>query len=550
MRRRGAVQILLSLLTGMLLLLTACGGGRTAEEDALRLQPEEQANGQSRDAELRRQQRSERSLSLPLPSAPRVEALRLEVWPRPDELAVLEQISEGLCSYSAKGQLRLWQAEAVEASEDFRSWNFRLRSDLKWSDGQAVRAEDYRNSLLKRLRKSPLKSYGFLIKGARAYAEGLVGEEAVGIRAEGLQLRFELEESCPLWQEWLVHPFFYPEKLSEAMPATASSAPQATKPDQQQPLLSNAAYQLDLQSLQLRPNPHYWDAGHLGLQTINFQIYSQPVEAYEAYRSGLLDAIGEPFYPLPQERREEALRRPDLLIARPSRWGALQLQEQNPLFATSKRRQILNQVLDAPYLVEALLMDGSPVFPSRGTPSLADKQQVKEALLSSLRPEEQETLTSSPLTLYSAWPALDQRILVASSKEWLELMRLPLQFHRELQWTEAERQARTYDVGYFLLDSPTHQPSSYLLLLSMLEGEGAKAETARGLWREWQDLERQQASLKEREAFYQKLGERLPQDLGLCLLHQRYAPQLVARSLAGWTTSPKLQVWLRDCWWE
>jgi ABC-type oligopeptide transport system substrate-binding subunit len=104
---------------------------------------------------------------------------------------MLAQVYEGLTVLDADSQLRPALAEAWTIADDGLSATFRLRSDLRFSDGTPIEAEDVRRSWLRFLdpeRPSPFSSLLDDVVGAAAHAAGDADEADVGIEAEGLDL--------------------------------------------------------------------------------------------------------------------------------------------------------------------------------------------------------------------------------------------------------------------------------------------------------------------------------------------------------------------------
>jgi oligopeptide transport system substrate-binding protein len=104
---------------------------------------------------------------------------------------MLAQVYEGLTVVDAKGTLRPALAESWSIADDGLSATFRLRPDLRFSDGTPITAADVRRSWLRFLdpaRPSPLASLLDDVVGAAAYAAGETDADGVGIEADGLDL--------------------------------------------------------------------------------------------------------------------------------------------------------------------------------------------------------------------------------------------------------------------------------------------------------------------------------------------------------------------------
>lgn len=443
--------VLLSCLLSLGFLLSSCGGPALTEEEKQLMKDS--------PADLA-QQATRRDIVLPLPALPTT--LDPAHPGKPYEQAVIAQLYEGLTSYSSHRQVKKQQAESLESGDGGKTWRCKLRDDLSWSDGSKLTAEDYRRSWLDRLVAQPADKAAFpalsdqapvyllyLIRGAREYAEGKLPAEKVGIEAKGQELVIHLTEPFARFDQWLSHPFFYPTKKAQGA------------------LLTNGAYVVEKRgedSLELKVNEHYWDKVNLAIRHIRFQVYKQSIEAYESFRNGLVDYIGEPFYPIPRERREEASRRPEVLLFDTNTIGYFAVNKKTDFFATPERRQELYSLLDAPFLSVAILFDGSEVYPPRESPKLEEKKRIAEQLNTELTDKQKEALTETGLVGIAGPQLTEYRLLVASSKEWLGALRIRLLLHRK-----AEPGAHV-DFAYCRDYLPTDKPEDWGLLLRLREG--------------------------------------------------------------------------------
>jgi oligopeptide transport system substrate-binding protein len=95
---------------------------------------------------------------------------------------------EGLVSLDRWGNPRPQQAEKWEVSADGRTYTFRLREGIKWSDGKPVTARDYEYGMKRALDPETKSLGGYLISGiagGEAFSKGQNRNRAsVGVRAQ------------------------------------------------------------------------------------------------------------------------------------------------------------------------------------------------------------------------------------------------------------------------------------------------------------------------------------------------------------------------------
>lgn len=376
---------------------------------------------------------SRKDLNIAIQTAPRH-------W-RPDlpqtlaEKALIDQVYEGLVTLH-NNRVRLQQAEKITPNQAATIWQIKLRDDLKWSDGSKLTAEDYRRSWLEHLNLAKQKpenarsvngqtenlqseAYrGFIIENAEAYSVGKAAASEVGIKVQGDSLIVKLTRPLANFPAWLSQSFFYPTKSTSDGKA-----------------LYNGAYVLAEQSdkaIKLQGNSTYWDAINVWLKDINIAIIADEIQAYEAYHAGNLDFIGEPFYSIAKDRREAALRSAEKLIFPMARLGYIKLQNQaHKLFSVPEKRQALYALLDAPFQANAILQDNSEVWPERKTPTQVEREKAAQVLDKGLTETDLTELKEVETVGVAGPTILENRLLVASSKDWLNALKIRFRLQRQ-----------------------------------------------------------------------------------------------------------------------
>lgn len=101
------------------------------------------------------------------------------------ELMTAEGMFEGLYT-SSKGEIVLGAASGVDKSEDGLVYKFTLRDDIYWSNGEAVKADDFVFGLQRALipaTKAPYAYKLYCIKNARAVHAGELDYNSLGVKA-------------------------------------------------------------------------------------------------------------------------------------------------------------------------------------------------------------------------------------------------------------------------------------------------------------------------------------------------------------------------------
>ncbi|MYD99418.1 MAG: peptide ABC transporter substrate-binding protein [Gammaproteobacteria bacterium] len=210
------------------------------------------------------------------------------------EEKILADLFEGLTAHDAEGRIVPGVAEGWTTSADGLTWTFQLRRDARWSDGEPVTAADFVFSfrrLLDPATAASLAYFLYAIEGAADVNAGRTSPDTLAVRALGTHfLEIRLAEPFPFFAERLIYPTGYPvprhivEELGDDW----------VKPGN---MVTNGAFVLaDWQPqgfVRVVANPHYRDATNVGLEALTYYPTADPNAAYNRYRSGELDIIGD-----------------------------------------------------------------------------------------------------------------------------------------------------------------------------------------------------------------------------------------------------------------
>lgn len=223
-------------------------------------------------------------------------------------------------------------AASWEVAEDGREYVFHLRPDARWSNGDALLAEDFVWSFLRVLdpeTAAPFAYELYAIEGALEFALGRDGtgrERTRDASAVGLAARDErtlvvrLARPVAYFLDLLALPTFFPVHRAsvEALQA-ADPALWQTRWSRPGVLVTNGPFVLALRRpndrLRFARNPHYWGRDEVAFDTIDALALAHWGTALNLYLSGEVDWIDGmlPAAVVPQLRgREDFLRRPYL----------------------------------------------------------------------------------------------------------------------------------------------------------------------------------------------------------------------------------------------
>lgn len=264
-----------------------------------------------------------------------------------------------LLQFDARGNPIPDLAESWGISEDGTVYNFLLREDAKWHDGQPVTADDI------------LFTVEMLRQG-----EGVVPEDlrtfwqAVEVTGQGRDVQFLLPEPFAPFLDYLTfgvlpHHLLGEKQFDELRDDAFNLQPVGSGPYRLQRWIVEGE---QIQGVVLEASTNYYGA-QPEIETIVFRYYSDSASALQAYREGLVQGISEiTLDVLPDAMREPDLslytgRRPEISLVlfnlKDPKAGFLQKVEmRRALYMAINRQALINDVLDG----QALLANGV-VFP-------------------------------------------------------------------------------------------------------------------------------------------------------------------------------------------
>ncbi|AOP44692.1 ABC transporter substrate-binding protein [Edwardsiella piscicida] len=213
------------------------------------------------------------------------------------EFNILRDFFEGLLTLDGEGHLRPGLAARWQHSEAGRVWTFSLRPDLRWSNGEALTAQDLVFSWRRLIDPATASPYAtFLvnmgIKNAAAIQEGALPPSALGVAApDARTLRVTLDQPLSTFLPMMVHPTLVP--LNPRV--LARYGDKWTQPGH---FVGNGAYTLKQWVINERlvgeRNPHYWDDAHTVIHQVVYLPIVSETAGVNRYRAGELDMTSLP----------------------------------------------------------------------------------------------------------------------------------------------------------------------------------------------------------------------------------------------------------------
>ena len=268
---------------------------------------------------------------------------------------ILRDLYQGLTGLAPDGSVVAAAAAAWEVSADGLDYTFHLRETARWSNGDAVTAEDFVAGLRRSADPATGSRYAQIlspIDNADAVSSGRLPPERLGVTApDAHTLHIRLQGPTPYFPGLLAHPATFPLYR----PGLQRYGRDFARPGR---LVSNGAYQLRdwvVQSqVTLVRNPYYWDNVHTAVDTVIFYPTEDLSSELKRYRAGELDCTYA--IPMSQARWVRGLFGAELHLAPylGSYWYGYNLSR--PPFKDSPQlRQALSMAIDREVIADKLL---------------------------------------------------------------------------------------------------------------------------------------------------------------------------------------------------
>ena len=199
---------------------------------------------------------------------------------------IVGDLMVGLTTLDAAARPIPGMAEHWEVSKDGLTWTFQLRK-AQWSDGAAVTAGDFVFAFRRLVDPATRSRYAanlWILKNGAAVSAGKLPPAALGVAAPRPDfLVLTLEHPAPYLPELLAH-------------ITASPVPrQAARSGWARPgtYIGNGPYLLKEwlpnDHITLVKNPRFYDAAHVGFDTVTYYPTTDSAAAVKRFRAGELD---------------------------------------------------------------------------------------------------------------------------------------------------------------------------------------------------------------------------------------------------------------------
>lgn len=204
---------------------------------------------------------------------------------------VCKQLFEGLTVCTPDG-FDPAVAESWDVSEDGKTYTFRLRHDVKWSDGSPVTARDFEYSWRRicdpKLASSALQAMTDYVAGAQEFFDGKGKYEDIKATAiDDYTFQVCLKNVTPFFPQLVANDVYLPIK-KEAAEAAGEGWEKNPKTCIGNGPFKLAEYRIGSHFI-FEKNEHYWDAQNVKLKGIKVVLVGDANTSLQGYQAGEID---------------------------------------------------------------------------------------------------------------------------------------------------------------------------------------------------------------------------------------------------------------------
>ncbi|WP_461244056.1 peptide ABC transporter substrate-binding protein [Secundilactobacillus muriivasis] len=205
----------------------------------------------------------------------------------------LNNVDEGLLRLAANAKVKPGVAKSYDVSKDGKTWTFNLRHS-KWSNGDAVTAQDFVYGWQRTVKPSTASQYAYLFDHVANYDavnKGKLAPSKLGVKADGkYKVVVTLSKPQSYFKYLVGSPAFFPQNQKVVQKYGSKYAANATD------AVYNGPFKLTgwtgtNNSWHLVKNKQYWNANATKLNRINFQVIEDQGTWYSQYQGGKVDEI-------------------------------------------------------------------------------------------------------------------------------------------------------------------------------------------------------------------------------------------------------------------
>ena len=199
---------------------------------------------------------------------------------------------DGLYRLDKNNKPKLSLAKSVKVSNGGKTYDFELKKNLKWSNGDPLTAKDFVYSYQRTLipaTKSQMAFYLYQIKNAEAINKGDKKASTLGVSAVSKNhLRIQLTRPLSYFKNLLAWPLFFPQNKNVVNKYGELYGTQAKYTVSSGPF-TLTKWNGNNKVWTLVKNKNYWDAKNVKLAKVDEQVSESTTTSYNLFEAGKAD---------------------------------------------------------------------------------------------------------------------------------------------------------------------------------------------------------------------------------------------------------------------
>ncbi len=438
-------------------------------------------------------------------------------------------------------------ATSWTSSKDGLVWTFNLRKEAKWSNGDAVTAEDYVYAWRRLLDPALASSYayfGYFIKNAEAINAGKIGDlKQLGVRAKDAHtLELTLERPTPYLMKLLYFMSLYPvhQKTVEKFGGNWTH-PENT--------VTNGPYIMSKWEINkvvaLRKNPHYWDQANVKIEGAEIYPIDNTSTEEKMFRTGKLHHT----WTVPAEKLDswrkskgKEFQSDPMLSVR-----YLFFNFGKPPMNDSRIRKALCLAIDRKQIVD-FVTRGNEKPSYSFTPPGAGEFQPKKTFPTDLSrlAEAKKLIAEAGFKDGKGFPKIElvyntndnlKKILEAAQQMWQKHLGIHITLNNQ-EWKSyvAASRGHEFPMGFGRWEGDYDDPLTFLNLITSTSGSNF-ALHKNEKYDKLIELAEKELNNEKRYGFYQQTENIIAEDMPYCPIYVENRNYLLSPSVVGWSNN-------------
>lgn len=284
-----------------------------------------------------------------------------------DGMAILGHLFEGLLKYDQNGNLVCGIAESYKVSSDGLTWSFKLKDNLKWSDGSELDADDLVYTWKRVADPTTASSYAYdLLKQVVGYDDASKGElDALSVVARDKKtFVVNLESPCAYFDKICAFCVLSPVK-KEVVSRNGDWTEQPSS------FISNGPFcvsKFTRDSIIVKKNEYYYDEKNVKLKEIEFVFQDNPEKTYDMYKNDKLLLIKD----IPTYNMKDVIHNDDFHIDNMMGTYYISFNTRKEPFDNVKVRKALSLAINRNYISENIMQGRGKAATNFVGPGLTD----------------------------------------------------------------------------------------------------------------------------------------------------------------------------------